>query len=79
MRALPLTAAYIPAREGGFAVEILEAKGVFTQGETLEEARENLLEVVGLMLEEAPRQFGRKPRPIPPGALTERIFVVFPA
>jgi predicted RNase H-like HicB family nuclease len=78
-RALPLTAAYVPAKEGGYTAEILEAKSVYSQGATFEEARENLYAVVGLMLEEAPRQFGRRGVSPPPGALLEKLFVVLPA
>jgi len=78
-RALPLTAAYVPAKEGGYTVEILEAASVYSQGETIEEARENLYAVVALMLEEAPHQFGRRATPPPPGALLEKLFVVLPS
>ena len=78
-RALPLTAVYTPAPEGGYVAEILEATGVHTQGETFEEARANLVDVVALMLEEAPHQFRRRRTKVPPGALTEQMFVVRPA
>jgi predicted RNase H-like HicB family nuclease len=75
---MELTAAYVPAREGGYSVEILEARGVYSQGDTFEEARANLHEVVSLMLEEAPHQFGvRKTKP-PPGAFLEKLFVLLP-
>ncbi len=56
--------------------EILEAECVFTQGKTFEEARENLVEVIDLMLEEAPHQFGRRRRRPPPGSMTETLFLV---
>jgi len=78
-RATPLTAAYIPAKEGGYTSEILEADSVYSQGETIEDARENLYAVVALMLEEAPHQFGRRARSAPPGALLEKLFVMLPA
>ncbi|MCY3018617.1 MAG: type II toxin-antitoxin system HicB family antitoxin [Planctomycetota bacterium] len=78
-RALPLTAAYVPAKEGGYTAQILEAVSVYSQGETIEEARENLYAVVALMLEEAPHQFGRRPTSPPPGALLEKLFVVLPS
>jgi predicted RNase H-like HicB family nuclease len=77
-RTLELTAAYVPAREGGYVVELLEAAGVYTQGDTFEEARENLHEVIALMLEEAPHQFGIRRAEVPPGALTEKVFVLLP-
>lgn len=78
-RALPLTAAYVPAKEGGYTAEILEAASVYSQGETIEEARDNLYAVVALMLEEAPHQFGRHPPSPPPGALLEKLFVLLPS
>jgi predicted RNase H-like HicB family nuclease len=73
-----LTAAYLPADEGGYTVEVLEATGVHSQGDTFDEARENLHEVVALMLEEAPEQFSARKANPPPGALLERVFVVLP-
>jgi len=75
-RALPLTAAYVSAKEGGYTAEILEAASVYSQGGTIEETRENLYEVVALMLEEAPHQFGRRSASPPPGALLEKLFVM---
>jgi predicted RNase H-like HicB family nuclease len=75
-RTLTLTAAYLPAREGGYTAEILEAVGVHSQGQTFDEARENLHDVVSLMLEEAPHQFGIRHDSPPPGALLEKLFVV---
>ena len=78
LRALELTAAYCPASEGGYTVEILEAVGVHSQGDTFDEARRNLHEVVALMLEEAPQQFGARLASPPPGALLEKLFVLVP-
>jgi predicted RNase H-like HicB family nuclease len=78
-RTVVLTAAYLPAEEGGYTVEVLEAMGVHSQGNTFDEARKNLYEVVALMLEEAPRQFRARKTSPPPGALLERLFVVLPA
>jgi predicted RNase H-like HicB family nuclease len=45
------TAVYQPASEGGFVAFVEELPGANTQGETLEEARENLREAVELILE----------------------------
>ena len=45
------TAVYHPASEGGFIAFVEELPGANTQGETLEEARENLREAVELILE----------------------------
>ena len=64
-KTLSLTAAYVPAAEGGYVAEILEATGVHSQGDTFETARANLHAVVALMLEEAPHQFGTKPAVVP--------------
>ena len=78
-RTVVLTAAYLPADEGGYTAEVLEAVGVHSQGDSFDEARANLHAVVALMLEEAPHQFRRKVAATPPGALCEKLFVVLPA
>lgn len=78
-KTLTLTAAYLPDPSGGYTVEVLEATGVHTQGDTFDEARANLYEVIALMLEEAPSQFGVRPASAPPGALLEKVFVMLPA
>ena len=48
---LNLTAVYEEAEEGGFIGYIAELPGANTQGETLDEVRENLLEAVQMILE----------------------------
>jgi len=78
-RALVLTAAYLRSPDGGYTVELLEAIGVHSQGDDLDSARKNLHEVVALMLEEAPSQFGVRRAQPPPGSLLETLFVVLPA
>jgi len=78
-KALSLTAAYVPAAEGGYTAEILEAVGVHSQGDTFERARANLHAAVALMLEEAPHQFGRKGAAAPPGAILEKLFALVPS
>lgn len=45
------TAVFQPAAEGGYIAFVEELPGANTQGETLEEARENLREAVELILE----------------------------
>lgn len=45
------TAVFEPAPEGGYIAFAEEIPGANTQGETLEEARTNLLEAVALILE----------------------------
>jgi predicted RNase H-like HicB family nuclease len=48
---MDLTAVYLAVPEGGFVAFVEELPGANTQGETLEEARENLVEAVELILE----------------------------
>ena len=48
---LNLTAVYEEAEEGGYIGHIAELPGANTQGETLDEVRENLLEAVQMILE----------------------------
>ena len=45
------TAVFQPADEGGYVAWVEELPGANTQGETLDEARENLKEAIQLMLE----------------------------
>jgi predicted RNase H-like HicB family nuclease len=51
MMAPTFTAVFQPAAEGGYIAFVEELPGANTQGETLEEARENLREAVELILE----------------------------
>ena len=48
---MQLTAVYMQVPEGGYVAFVEELPGANTQGETIEEARENLKEVVELVLE----------------------------
>jgi predicted RNase H-like HicB family nuclease len=48
---MKFTAAYIPAPEGGFMAFIEEVPGAISQGETMEEARENLTDALRMVLE----------------------------
>lgn len=48
---LKYPAIFHPAEEGGYWVEFPDLKGCFTQGETLEEAREHAVEALTLWLE----------------------------
>jgi predicted RNase H-like HicB family nuclease len=48
---MKLTAAFIPAPEGGFTALIEEIPGAIAEGETIEEARENLADALKLLLE----------------------------
>ncbi len=51
MSELRLTAIYEKATEGGYIGYVAEFPGANTQGETIEETRENLKEAVSLLLE----------------------------
>lgn len=53
------TAVFQPADEGGFVAYAEELPGAITQGETLDEARENLAEAIQLVLE-ANRELNRR-------------------
>ncbi|MCO5251759.1 MAG: type II toxin-antitoxin system HicB family antitoxin [Candidatus Kapabacteria bacterium] len=46
---LKLTIVYTPCEEGGYTAYIKEMRGVISEGETKEEARENVLDALGLM------------------------------
>lgn len=48
---LTLTAVFEPAPEGGYTCHFEELPEVFSQGETLEEARSNLADALTLVLE----------------------------
>lgn len=48
---LSFTAVFVEVPEGGYAAYIEEIPGANTQGETLEEARENLKDALQLVLE----------------------------
>ena len=48
---MKLTAVFEPAKEGGYTSFIEEFPGVFSEGETVEEARANLLDALKLVVE----------------------------
>jgi len=52
MKNIEMTAVFEPCDEGGFIAYVQEISGINTQGETLEEARENLTDAVNLVFEE---------------------------
>ena len=54
MTELTLTAIFEQAEEGGFIGYVAELPGANTQGETLEEVRENLSEAIELILTSSP-------------------------
>ena len=51
MTEITLTAIYEEAEEGGYIGYVAELPGANTQGESLEETRENLIDAVQLILE----------------------------
>ena len=57
MTELTLTAIFEEAEEGGYIGYVAELPGANTQGETLEEARENLQEAIELILSSNREQF----------------------
>ena len=48
---MQLTAVYVPAEEGGYTAYIEEIPAAISEGETLEEARENLVDALREVLE----------------------------
>ncbi|HEX5725868.1 MAG TPA: type II toxin-antitoxin system HicB family antitoxin [Longimicrobiaceae bacterium] len=56
---IEFTAVFRRAPEGGFVASVAELPGALTQGETLEEARENLRDAILLLLE-AKRDLAQK-------------------
>ena len=59
MKNIEMTAVFEPCDEGGFIAYVQEIQGINTQGETIEEAKENLADAVNLVFEEM-RATGRK-------------------
>ncbi|MBM3434821.1 MAG: type II toxin-antitoxin system HicB family antitoxin [Bacteroidetes bacterium] len=52
MSKIEMTAVFEPCDEGGYIAYIEEIPGINSQGETVEEAKENLTEAINLMFEE---------------------------
>jgi predicted RNase H-like HicB family nuclease len=52
MKNIEMTAVFEPCEEGGFIAYVQEIPGINTQGETIEEAKENLADAVNLIFEE---------------------------
>ena len=48
---MKLTAAFIPAPEGGYTAYVEEIPGAISEGETIEEARGNLADALRMILE----------------------------
>jgi predicted RNase H-like HicB family nuclease len=60
MTELTLTAIFEEAEEGGYIGYVAELPGANTQGETLEEVRENLGEAIELILNSNREEFEKK-------------------
>jgi predicted RNase H-like HicB family nuclease len=52
MGKIEMTAIFEPCDEGGYIAYIDEIPGINSQGETLDEAKENLTEAINLMFEQ---------------------------
>jgi len=52
MKNIEMTAAFEPCDEGGFIAYVQEIPGINTQGETIEEAKENLADAVNMVFKE---------------------------
>lgn len=52
LKRIELTAIYEPCDEGGFIAYIQEIPGINTQGDTLENAKENLADAINIMFQE---------------------------
>jgi len=63
MTELTLTTIFEEAEEGGYIGYVAELAGANTQGETLEEVRENLTEAIQLILEANREQFEKQLQP----------------
>lgn len=70
---MKLTAVLEPAPEGGYTCFVEEVPAAISQGETLEEAKANLLDALKLVLE-CQRELAEKS--LSPGAMRETIELV---
>lgn len=59
---MKLTAAFVRAPEGGYTAFVEEIPGAISQGETIEEARENLTDALRMVLE-CNREIAREEEP----------------
>ena len=52
LKNIEMTAVFEPCEEGGYITYVQEISGINTQGDTIEEAKENLTDAVNLVFEE---------------------------
>ena len=69
MTEVTLTRIFEKAEEGGYIGYVAELPGANTQGETIEEVRENLAEAIQLILEANREEFEKQ---LPPGSKIKR-------
>ena len=69
MTEVTLTRIFEEAEEGGYVGYVAELPGANTQGETIEEVRENLAEAIQLILEANREEFEKQ---LPPGSKIKR-------
>ena len=62
MSDIKMTAIFEPCDEGGYMAYIEEIPGINSQGETIEEAKENLTDAVNLMFEERRKNVDKNSR-----------------
>lgn len=67
---LKLTAVFEPAPEGGYTSHFEELPEVFSEGETVEEAKTNLLDALAQVMEYHREEARKKPVP---GAMREEV------
>ena len=48
---MKLTAVFVPAEEGGYSAFVEEIPGAISEGETIPEARKNLIDALRLLLD----------------------------
>ena len=60
---LKLTAVFEPAPEGGFTCHFDELPGIFSEGETIEEAKANLLDALTQVMEYHREEARKNARP----------------
>ncbi len=60
---MKFTAVFVPAAEGGFTALVEEIPGAISEGETIDEARENLADALRMVLE-CNRDLAREREPV---------------
>lgn len=60
MKNIEMTAVFEPCDEGGYIAYIEEIPGINSQGETIDEAKENLSDAINMIFEERRSNSNRK-------------------